>query len=442
MQLAPGADDGALAAAGLVVVREISRPLRIVQVRGRGGEDGLDVAARLAHTRQAGIAGAIPDLALPHAKHGSAFTPPPNDPRLSGQWFWERIGLYDAWSRETGSAATTVVVIDDGCDLAHPDLVDQLDPGTDANGMDADPSYLPGVSGNNHGTSCAGLVAARTNNGLGVAGACPGCRLRCVRLLGKDGDPIPVSADLAAFQFAYDVGAAVVSNSWGYTSAVPVPDMVRQVVEKLYDDGRGGLGAVVVFAAGNDDRELGGEEINAVRGVVTVGATNNFDELTAYSNFGPSVAVVAPTGTLTTDISGAEGSDPGDYVSTFSGTSSACPIVAGVFGLLASAAPDRRAPALVEALVGSARQSKFASPDATGHDDYYGHGGIRPLDALRLLAGETLDGGIADGAGGDGGTAPSDGGCGCALGGAAPAWPAAGLLAFVMLVWARRRLMR
>ena len=88
---------------------------------------------------------------------------------------------------------------------------------------------------------------------------------------------------------------------------MPVPDMLRTIIESVVDTGRGGLGALVLFASGNDDRELLDYELEAVRGVITVGATTNFDEATPYSNYGASVDIVAPTGTLSTDITGADG---------------------------------------------------------------------------------------------------------------------------------------
>src|SRR6185436_10257003 len=119
--------------------------------------------------------------------------------------------------------------------------------------------------------------------------------------------------------------------SWGFTTATPVPKPLADAIQLVHEQGRGGLGALVVFAAGNDDRLLGAGELEAVPGVTTVGAVNNFDEVAQFSNHGPSLAVVAPTGTLSTDISGSDGDNPGDYIASFGGTSSACPIVAGIF---------------------------------------------------------------------------------------------------------------
>ena len=80
------------------------------------------------------------------------------------------------------------------------DIDVRLLPGMDAISMDDDPSFVPNLQGNSHGTACAALVAARTDNGIGVAGACPECTMRCVRLIPNDMMPVPISADVAAFQ--------------------------------------------------------------------------------------------------------------------------------------------------------------------------------------------------------------------------------------------------
>jgi len=382
VQLAVGSDAAEVGRRlGFRPLRALMPSRRLWLIESLSDEDGLDLAVRL--QRDAALVEALPDLYLERV-HTETLDTAPNDPRYPGQWFWKLLGMEDAWKIESGRATVEVVVVDDGCDGQHPDLIDKLGPGKDVVDGDDDPSYAPGISNNSHGTSCAGLVAASTNNGIGIAGACPGCRMRCVRLLSPSG-LVPTSADVETYQFVLDVNAAVVSNSWGFKTSTPVPTALAEAISQVYDQGRGGLGGLVVFAAGNDSRLLGGDELNAVRGVITVGAVNNFGELAQFSNFGPSVAVVAPTGTSTTDISGSDGSDPGDYTSSFGGTSSACPIVAGVLGLMVSAAPDKTAAELTQILVGTAKQSLFASPDATGHDDQYGFGLIQPAVALRQL---------------------------------------------------------
>ncbi|MCC7537801.1 MAG: S8 family serine peptidase, partial [Deltaproteobacteria bacterium] len=379
-------------------------------------------------------------------------TVPPNDPRYPGQWYLDHIGIEDAWSLSTGNASTTVVVVDNGCDLTHPDLVARLDPGYDVFDQDDDPSFLPGDTGNEHGTACAGIVGAQGDNGIGIAGACPECRVRCVRLLGPPGSLIPISSDVQAFDLSNEWGAAVVSNSWGFEEGLAVPAAIARAMESLYDEGRGGLGSLVVFAAGNDARELDPSEITGVRGVVTVGAINNFDEATSFSNSGRDVDVTAPTGTLTTDIQGAEGENATEYTSLFGGTSSSCPVVAGAAALLFAAAPDATAERVGTLLSETARPAPFATPDADGHDLVYGYGIVDPAPALRALlglpgpgedagpppvedagsevdsGGEPDSGSIADsGAIDSGPIAPrgeSDDGCGCGVVGRSNSWSA------------------
>ena len=385
VRVAPGVDADALFTRLHVAhVRLVSASLRVYRVADDSG-DGLTLAARLA--THAGpsepIVDAIPDYRLMHRTREIAI--PPSDPRYEGQWFFERIGMEEAWTIHSGDPSTTIVVVDSGCDATHPDLAPQLDPGRDVLDDDDDPTPISGEPGNAHGTACAGLAAAATDNAEGVAGACPECRLRCVRLLRGQASEVPISADLAAFQFALDVDAAVVSNSWGFVEATPIPEMLRAAIEALVDEGRGGKGALVLFGAGNDNRELFDYEIEAVRGVLAIGAVNNFDEVAPFSNRGEPLDLVAPTGTLTTDIAGPDGDDPGDYTSLFGGTSSSCPVVAGVAGLLASAAPDKRGEELAAALIETAVPSPFATPDARGHDAQYGFGRVAPAAALRAV---------------------------------------------------------
>src|SRR5690606_25132431 len=116
------------------------------------------------------------------------------------------------------------------------------------------------------GTACAGIAAATTNNAEGIAGACPECRLRCVRMLQEA--PTPISANIEAFQFAFDVGAAIVSNSWGFADPIDVPQPLADAIDNVYRNGRGGKGALVLFAAGNDDREIGPGELQSLPSVL------------------------------------------------------------------------------------------------------------------------------------------------------------------------------
>jgi serine protease len=449
VRLAPGAhlsadDEATLAVAGVRPLRALMPSAGLWLVEDVEGGDGVDVAAR--------VHDATPNLWLRRRAKADPHTP--TDPRWGGQWYFQNLGMPEAWGITLGTDTTTIVVVDTGCDLEHPDLVAKLDPGRDVVDGDDDPSFDPGDAGASHGTACAGLVGADTDNDEGIAGGCPACRVRCVRLL-SESVPVPLSADVEAFQFALEVDAAVVSNSWGFVEPTPAPAALAAAIDEVATQGRGGLGAIVVFAAGNDDRELGDDEIEALPGVLCVGAVNNFDDSTPFTNRGASVDLVAPTGTLTTDIRGAAGSDETDYTGNFGGTSSACPVVAGIAGLLVSAAPERTAAELVDILMTTTRPAPYAQPDGEGHDPIYGFGVVDPVAALEaaMTPGPTTTAGAGGGAGeggagatstggGEGGDAAQedDGGCGCE----APGQPARGAFASVLvalagLLAARRR---
>jgi serine protease len=391
----------------LEVVEVLSARLDMLLVESARDEDALELTARLAPALHAGIFDLVyPDLAFRHRLHGI----PPNDPRYGAQFYLDKIDIEDAWAITMGSADVTVLVADNGCDLLHPDLVAKMDPGFDPWDGDDDPSYEDGP-GNEHGTACAGIIAASTDNGTDIAGTCPECRLRCARLLPADGELVNVSADVLTFDFAFRADVDIVSNSWGFVDAIPVPRPLKDAIIDVQQNGRGGRGAVVAFASGNDSREIRDDELLAVPGVLGVGAVNNLGELTQFSNRGRSVDVVAPTGTITTDISGPGGADPGDVTTRFGGTSSACPVVAGVAGLLLAHRPELTADQVNDAIVGTARQSIFATPDAQGHDDEYGYGLVQPAAALAYYDEEEpppppLEGCACGSAGGPRGGAP------------------------------------
>jgi serine protease len=420
----------------LQLVRVLSKPARLYLVAARGAEDGLQIASRLAAAP--GVLSAVPDLHLVRTRH--AIDIPPDDPRYAGQWYLKRLGIEKAWRLSTGDADTKVVVVDDGCDMEHPDLRDKFIGGRDVLDEDDDPRFEPGVPNNAHGTHCAGLVGASTDNGVGMAGVCPECSLLCVRLLPGSGNKgVPVSADIAAFEYAFEQGASVVSNSWGFSESLPVPAPLRAVIEKLHDEGRDGLGTLVVFAAGNENRLIASNELAAVRGVLNVGAINTLDEAAPFSNRGASVDVTAPAGTLTTDISGSDGMDDGDYTDLFGGTSSACPVVAGVAGLVMSAAKDMSAGDVLALLQETTRPAPFAQPDSTGHDETYGYGIVDPAAALRRALGVKEDPAPEDkpDAGSSEGRDTTQESGGCAVAGDAP--DALLFAGIALAIWTLRR---
>jgi subtilisin family serine protease len=271
----------------------------------------------------------------------------PNDPLLGRQWGLSQIKVAGAWSRGALGGGTTIAVVDTGVDLNHPDLKDKLLPGAD---MVTDETCTPGAQDlNGHGTHVAGIAAASTNNGIGVAGTAPSANILPVRVLNPAGEG--TGEDIAnGIKWAADHGAQVINLSLG--NDVPLVDLtgLGESVDYAWSKG-----AVIVAAAGNSTSPLCGFPAASVH-AVCVAATDSAGFPSAYSNFplrlDGGVAVRAPGGDgsgscdLDADIwstywPGASGDDaeacaPKGY-EPLAGTSMATPFVSGVAAMLRGA---------------------------------------------------------------------------------------------------------
>jgi len=352
------------------------------------------VARALALADAPGIASAWPDVVLPRTR--SDF----DDPSYGGQWYLEALGMEALYAASMGDPSTIVAVIDSGIDISHTDLADAVAAPYDAFSGDDDPSpnpgeYCHGVSAgicDQHGTAVSGVVAARADNGAGIVGMCPTCTLIPIKMLGESGGSM--SADIAAFEHAIAQDAAVINNSWGFTVKISVPDTLADVIERAATEPRGGLGALVVFAAGNDDRELGDRELTALPGVLCVSATDSYGYPTNYTNYGASVDVSAPSATVSIA--------PGDEtLIEFGGTSAAAPVVSGLAAWAVSVDPTLSAAELADLLITTAVPSPLVTHDDSGHHPEYGYGELNAAGVLEALLPADTGGGEAKG------------GCGC-----------------------------
>lgn len=293
------------------------------------------------------------------------------------------IKAVDAWDVTHGSDAITIAVLDQGVDLTHPDLAAKLVPGFDATGLGS----AGAPSGDDaHGTNCAGIAAAITDNALGVAGIAREAKIMPVRLFYSDENGSLIGSDSGiadAFDWAVANGADVLTNSWGGGTPVTV---ITEAIADARSGGRSGLGAVVTFSSGNGNGAI--HYPANLDTVLTVGATSPCDERKAPascdgelwwgSNYGPELDIAAPgVHMYSTDISGAAGYDPGDYNYNFNGTSSATPVVAGVAALLLGQNPAMTASEVEAQLMGTA--DDLAMP---GWDQETGFGRVNAYRAL------------------------------------------------------------
>lgn len=306
----------------------------------------------------------------------------PDDTYFDEQWHHDIIGSASAWDLQGGSADIVIAIIDSGTDMTHPDLVDKIVSPQDTLDQDDDPT--PNTY-DAHGTGTAGLAAASTNNAVGVAGVCAGCSIMPIRIMGEDGYG-RYGADTDAFYWACDNGAQILSNSWGPAGAASVPYDLDDAIQACADEAREGKGALILFAAGNDSRENEDFELASHPLVVGVGASGYWDTREWYSNWGNGLDVASPAGSVTTDIQAGGGYANGDYFSGFGGTSAACPVAAGVAGLIYSVDPTLTRGQVFSVLTTTA--------DPIGDEEYidgfnpeYGHGRVNALRAVQQATG-------------------------------------------------------
>lgn len=353
----------------------------------------------------------------------------PTDNLLKDQWHLQNRGQHgnwtasafkagadakviDAWNwlKSTGSSNITVAVIDSGFDLNHPDLKGNGGKIVAPWDFDTDTPDVSPRAGDWHGTPCAG-VAVGAANGIGIVGAAPNAKLLPIRSVGISDTYIE-----RMFNHAVMNGADIISNSWGASSpGFTLSTRMIEALRKAATQGRNGRGCIIVFAAGNSNVSISNAaNPNAVMGfathpnVITVSASNSRDERSSYSNFGKQISVCAPSngsggaGVLTADVGGTmllpsgetafKGYDAADYTSGFGGTSSACPLVAGVCALILSANPNLTAAQVKSILEKTTDKIGLPSDyDSSGHSIYFGYGRINALKAVQMAKNGQVD---------------------------------------------------
>jgi len=279
------------------------------------------------------------------------------DPYYGKQWFLPRIGADRAWEVEKGSGDILVAVLDTGVDPLHPDLAGRVATGYDFIDGDGDPGDV-----NGHGTHVAGVIAASGDDGRGAAGVAWRVRILPVKVLDDQGYG-RYSQVIAGLRYAADSGAAVINLSLG--GGAP-----SQALQEAVDYAIS-RGAVVVAAAGNEALDSLSYPA-ACEGVIGVGATDEEDRTTAFSNRGEGLDLVAPGTSILSD-------SPGGGYAYMSGTSTAAPQVSGAVALLRSRFPDLGPSDAAQRLCDSARDL-----GASGYDSTSGWGLLQVHKALGI----------------------------------------------------------
>jgi subtilisin family serine protease len=306
------------------------------------------------------VAAVVPDSTL------RAFDWPtsgdPNDTYYPGfQADLPRIGMPAAWSTMTGSPSVVVAILDTGTTVDHEDLV-----GTNfVAPFDFVHGSLNAVDGEGHGTHVTGTIAARTNNGIGIAGIAPGVSIMPLKVL-RDADGGGEFSDLYdAIDYARNNHANVINMSLGGELSPAEVLAAQPVFDAAY-----AAGITIVAAAGNSYIDTV-EYPCAFNHVICVGATDNSDNHPGFSTANNFVDISAPGLHILSTVP--DGYAYGD------GTSMATPHVAALAGLILSAHPGET-PDQVEATI----RSTAVDLGPAGWDVQFGYGRIDAAAAVNL----------------------------------------------------------
>ncbi len=272
----------------------------------------------------------------------------PNDPNLSQQNYFSQINAFSAWDVNSGSALIKVGVVDTGTDMDHPDLQSEMaenanDP---VNGMDDDnDGYIdnftgwdfmdndgtPQVGSNTHGIHVAGIAAAATNNGVGVASVGYNTQFMPIRA----GDGTVIVFGYEGITYAADMGCDIINCSWGGFGYSSFGEDVINYATYNKD-------ALVVCAAGNQNRNQKYYPA-AYENALAVASVNSTDVKSSFTNHGYWVDIAAPGENIYSTV------DDGNYNNN-TGTSMAAPVVSGAAALVKAKYPQLSAIQIAERL--------------------------------------------------------------------------------------------
>jgi len=313
----------------------------------------------------------------------------PNDTYYaSRQGNLTKISAPQGWDITTGSASVTIAIIDTGVDYNHNDLSTNIWPSRGYRFVEdyvsnpgdppaewiyvpytTDPNYP--IDDNGHGTHCAGIASAVTNNATGIAGVSWSSKIMAVKVLDNTGSGS--DADCASgIDYAASNRANVISMSWGgYSDA----ELISDAVANAYASG-----CVLVGAAGNNNVQTQFYPA-AYTNVLAVASTDSADHKSSFSNYGGWVDVSAPGENIYSTL------PTGIYPTGYgygSGTSMACPHVSGLAALIKA-----QYPSLINAQIVNQIKSKADNIDSL-NPSYAGKLGTGRINVYKSLGGVTL----------------------------------------------------
>lgn len=312
-----------------------------------------------------------------------------NDQYSGQQWHLEKIQAYEAWDIATGSEDVVVAIIDDAIQTTHEDLTNTIWTNINEipnNGVDDDnngyiddyqgwdiadndnnPNPPAGSSYLRHGTHVTGIVAAQTNNSIGVASIGNGIKVLPIKATQDEfGTSTQITHGWQGVSYAIAMGVDIINLSWGSKAS-------SQTYQSIIDDAHA-QGIIIVAAAGNSNNTQKFYPA-AYNNVVSVAATDHSDHKMGVSNYGDWIDISAPGSTIIST-----GSMSNDAYESNSGTSMASPLVAGLIGLMKSYDNSSSADDILACLL-----SNTDPIQDTDHATSMGTGRINAYEAMNCL---------------------------------------------------------
>ena len=280
----------------------------------------------------------------------------PNDPFFRAQWSLGRINAPQAWERLPNGAGGIVAVVDSGVDELHPELQSHILSGRNMIEQNDDTQDQHG-----HGTAIAGIIAATTNNAIGMSGICPTCQILPVKVLDESGEGTYAQV-IAGILWAADKKAQIINLSLG---SYGFSRLLADAVEYAHQSG-----AVLVAAGGNEATQAPLYP-GALPNVISVSATDPDDNLWVGSNYGEVIDIAAP-GVRILSL------DTHNNYLFATGSSFSAAHVSGVAALVRTKHPSLKNTHVAQVL--------FQTADdlgGKGKDQFYGFGRINAARALR-----------------------------------------------------------
>ena len=318
----------------------------------------------------------------------------PNDPSYSSCWHLNKIQANLAWDLGVGNSNVVVSIVDDAIAINHPDLqniiwvnpneipnngidddnngyIDDIN-GWDTYSNDNDPSPHSNTSAWSHGTHCAGITGAHTDNNIGISSVGFGISLMAVKTADNNGS---INQVWDGVYYSIVSGADIISCSWG-------SGYYSQTNNNIIQSGIG-AGSIIVASSGNNGANLASNPRYPAcyNGVICVANTTSSDTKAGSSNYGTRIDVAAPGSSILSTV-------PYNGYDTKSGTSMSAPMVAGLLGLMKSFSPNASNDQLISCMKNSCDNIDALNPSYAG---LLGSGRINAYKALLCLSPPTAD---------------------------------------------------